>query len=285
MRAIASTTRRWSWPTPPPSPRAAPATPGSSWPATTWPTTCTSWATWTRPSATSPRPSSWPRSAASWPSRPTSSPRRRDRPGPRRPGRGRAALQRGPGAGRAPALPERVAGLTANLGLLAVRRGQGPLAIHRLSTALARADTLGTRHLAAQIRVWLAPLLPPPRPAPPWPRPAPSPRAAGAGASSSRSSSWRRGWAGSGGRPGADCLKKGGSGYDNLGGGGAGPKALGFSLALPRWASEAGPPRQHEPASFTRRRPRPAPAPAPASAASPGRSCRSPPGPRRQRRS
>jgi DNA-binding SARP family transcriptional activator len=58
-------------------------------------------------------------------------------------------------------VPERVAGLTANLGLLAVRRGQTDLAIHRLSTALARADALGTQHLAAQIRLWLAPLLPP----------------------------------------------------------------------------------------------------------------------------
>jgi tetratricopeptide (TPR) repeat protein len=57
--------------------------------------------------------------------------------------------------------PERVAGLTANLGLVALRRGQAALAIHRLSTALARADALGTRHLAVQIRVWLAPLLPP----------------------------------------------------------------------------------------------------------------------------
>jgi DNA-binding SARP family transcriptional activator len=58
-------------------------------------------------------------------------------------------------------VPERVAGLTANLGLLALRHGQADLAIHRLSTALARADALGTQHLAAQIRMWLAPLLPP----------------------------------------------------------------------------------------------------------------------------
>ncbi|MBX0327772.1 transcriptional regulator, partial [Oscillochloris sp. ZM17-4] len=59
------------------------------------------------------------------------------------------------------AIPERIAGLGANLGLVAMRREQEPLAIHRLSTALARADALGVRHLAAQIRVWLAPLLPP----------------------------------------------------------------------------------------------------------------------------
>mgnify|MGYP001078517707 CR=1 FL=1 len=57
-------------------------------------------------------------------------------------------------------VPERVAGITANLGLIALRRGRTTIAIHHLSTALAHADTLGTRHLAAQIRVWLAPLLP-----------------------------------------------------------------------------------------------------------------------------
>lgn len=56
--------------------------------------------------------------------------------------------------------PERIAGLTANLGLVAARRGQTALAIHRLSTALTQADSLGTQHLAAQIRLWLAPLLP-----------------------------------------------------------------------------------------------------------------------------
>jgi tetratricopeptide (TPR) repeat protein len=56
---------------------------------------------------------------------------------------------------------ERVAGLTANLGLVAEKRGQTSLAIHRLSTALGQADALGTRHLAAQVRIWLAPLLPP----------------------------------------------------------------------------------------------------------------------------
>jgi DNA-binding SARP family transcriptional activator/Tfp pilus assembly protein PilF len=58
-------------------------------------------------------------------------------------------------------VPERVAGITANLALVSIKRGQTALAIHRLSTALARADALGTRHLAAQIRIWLAPLLPP----------------------------------------------------------------------------------------------------------------------------
>jgi DNA-binding SARP family transcriptional activator len=56
---------------------------------------------------------------------------------------------------------ERITGLTANLGLLAFRRGQTSLAIHRFSTALARAENLGLYHLAAQIRIWLVPLLPP----------------------------------------------------------------------------------------------------------------------------
>ena len=58
-------------------------------------------------------------------------------------------------------MPERIAGLHANLGRVAAQRGQTTLAIYRLSTALASADLLGTLHLAAQIRLWLAPLLPP----------------------------------------------------------------------------------------------------------------------------
>ena len=57
-------------------------------------------------------------------------------------------------------VPERIAGLTANLGRVDAARGLHDLAIHRLSLALARADAIGTRHLAAQIRIWLAPLLP-----------------------------------------------------------------------------------------------------------------------------
>lgn len=56
---------------------------------------------------------------------------------------------------------ERIAGITANLGLLAIQRGQPTRAIHRLATAQAQADALGTNHLAALIRMWLAPLLPP----------------------------------------------------------------------------------------------------------------------------
>ena len=57
-------------------------------------------------------------------------------------------------------MPERIAGLTANLGRLALARGANDVAIHQLSLALAQADALGTRHLATQIRSWLAPLLP-----------------------------------------------------------------------------------------------------------------------------
>ena len=57
-------------------------------------------------------------------------------------------------------IPERIAGLTANLGLVAAKRGETSVAIHRLSTALAQADSLHANHLAAQIRIWLAPLLP-----------------------------------------------------------------------------------------------------------------------------
>ena len=58
-------------------------------------------------------------------------------------------------------IQERVAGITANLGLVAAEQGETALAIHRLSTALGQADALGTRHLAALVRIWLAPLLPP----------------------------------------------------------------------------------------------------------------------------
>jgi DNA-binding SARP family transcriptional activator len=56
--------------------------------------------------------------------------------------------------------PERVAGVMANLGLVAQARGQIDLAIHRLSMALTQADAISSRFLAAQIRLWLASLLP-----------------------------------------------------------------------------------------------------------------------------
>ncbi len=53
-------------------------------------------------------------------------------------------------------LPERVAGLQANLGLVARAREDIPLAVQHLSTAMHAADALGIQHLAAQIRIWLA---------------------------------------------------------------------------------------------------------------------------------
>jgi hypothetical protein len=46
------------------------------------------------------------------------------------------------------------------VGALARTGRHGDVAIHQLSLALAQADALGTRHLATQIRCWLAPLLP-----------------------------------------------------------------------------------------------------------------------------
>ena len=58
-------------------------------------------------------------------------------------------------------LGERIAGLTANLGLVAHRRGLDDLARQRLGKGLELADHLGNRHLAVRIRCWLAPLLPP----------------------------------------------------------------------------------------------------------------------------
>jgi DNA-binding SARP family transcriptional activator/predicted ATPase len=58
-------------------------------------------------------------------------------------------------------MKERITGLTANLGRLALSRGKTSLAIHRFSIALAQAESLGLYHLAAQIRIWLVPLLPP----------------------------------------------------------------------------------------------------------------------------
>lgn len=58
------------------------------------------------------------------------------------------------------AQPERIAGLTANLGLVARARGRTELAIHRLTTALEQAVAISSRFLAAQIHLWLAPLLP-----------------------------------------------------------------------------------------------------------------------------
>jgi tetratricopeptide (TPR) repeat protein len=56
-------------------------------------------------------------------------------------------------------IPERIAGLTANLGLVARQRGQTALARERLTSALALAEELGAQHLAVRIRIALAPLL------------------------------------------------------------------------------------------------------------------------------
>jgi tetratricopeptide (TPR) repeat protein len=58
-------------------------------------------------------------------------------------------------------IPERIAGLTANLGLVARQRHQSTLAIQLLSEAMAQAEALNLRYLGAQIRLWLAPLLSP----------------------------------------------------------------------------------------------------------------------------
>ena len=54
---------------------------------------------------------------------------------------------------------ERVAGLTANLGLVAKARGDRESARHFLFTALEQTEALQIRYSAAQIRLWLAPLL------------------------------------------------------------------------------------------------------------------------------
>jgi predicted ATPase/DNA-binding SARP family transcriptional activator len=58
-------------------------------------------------------------------------------------------------------VPERIAGLTANLGLVAKQRGESGLARQRLETALNLAEQLGSHHLQVRIRLWLAPLLSP----------------------------------------------------------------------------------------------------------------------------
>jgi tetratricopeptide (TPR) repeat protein len=58
-------------------------------------------------------------------------------------------------------VPERIAGLNANLGLVARKRGKNDLARERLQTALELAVELGSHHLVVRIRIWLAPLLSP----------------------------------------------------------------------------------------------------------------------------
>ncbi len=56
-------------------------------------------------------------------------------------------------------IPERIAGMTANLGLVAKERGETKLARERLQTALDLVEPLGNHHLEVRIRIWLAPML------------------------------------------------------------------------------------------------------------------------------
>ncbi len=55
---------------------------------------------------------------------------------------------------------ERIAGMTANLGLVARQRGEIELARKRLQAALILVEPLGNHHLEARIQIWLAPMLP-----------------------------------------------------------------------------------------------------------------------------
>jgi DNA-binding SARP family transcriptional activator len=56
-------------------------------------------------------------------------------------------------------LRERIAGITANLGLVAKARGEMGLAREQLQKALTLVGPLGNHHLEVRIRIWLAPLL------------------------------------------------------------------------------------------------------------------------------
>jgi DNA-binding SARP family transcriptional activator len=60
-------------------------------------------------------------------------------------------------------MPERIAGLHANLGLVARAREDIEEAVVSFERALLQADALGTHHLAAQIRIWLASVVNPAR--------------------------------------------------------------------------------------------------------------------------
>jgi DNA-binding SARP family transcriptional activator len=55
---------------------------------------------------------------------------------------------------------ERIAGLTANLGRVAVQRGESARAVEYFTSAREQAERVQAQHLVAQIRLWLAPLLP-----------------------------------------------------------------------------------------------------------------------------
>ena len=54
-----------------------------------------------------------------------------------------------------------IAGMTANLGLVAKARGDSRLACEHLRKALGLAQQLGSHHLEVRTRIWLAPLLSP----------------------------------------------------------------------------------------------------------------------------
>jgi tetratricopeptide (TPR) repeat protein len=58
-------------------------------------------------------------------------------------------------------IPERIAGMTANLGLVAKTRGHTDLAREQLQKALHFVEPVGNHHLEVRIRIWLAPLLAP----------------------------------------------------------------------------------------------------------------------------
>ena len=58
------------------------------------------------------------------------------------------------------AVPYATEDLMAGLGRIAAARGEKETALQQLTAALAGAEALGARHLAAQIRLWLIPLLP-----------------------------------------------------------------------------------------------------------------------------
>jgi uncharacterized protein HemY len=58
-------------------------------------------------------------------------------------------------------IAERVAGIRATLGRLALKRGEPAKAVDWFNQSLEQADTLGTRRLSVQVRLWLAPLIDP----------------------------------------------------------------------------------------------------------------------------
>lgn len=71
----------------------------------------------------------------------------------------RANFERGLELAQRLGIPERVVGLTANLGLLAREERRSAQAAEQLAAARDMADEAGLQQLAAQIRLWIAPLL------------------------------------------------------------------------------------------------------------------------------